>query len=294
MVLMFMGIGPLCYGTVDLDTAKVIQTSEVITYYEMVLPFFLVGYLISIFIQIRFFKKNVHSTSPADIQPGKSLFRVLFIFFLALIGYFLTQSEIGASGLGTAFPLMRKLLYPAIILSIYLALSTKQTPFVITALIVSLIGFYFAFISVWRNELIMISASVGLGFLLFSRKYVPYLVLFGILGVVYVLPFQQLKKFQYSNIQGNLFQSFLLSMESPLDQKLTFSAYFFAERINYGREIAFIQHAVEKEWIRLRNGETYIETVQQLIPRVLWPDKPSFNTYINIVVPRTFTLPIPF
>ena len=55
-------------------------------------------------------------------------------------------------------------------------------------------------------------------------------------------------------------------------------------------EVAYIQHGLETGVIELRDGETYWEAIQQLVPRVVWPRKPSFNATTNYLLPRQIGL----
>lgn len=48
---------------------------------------------------------------------------------------------------------------------------------------------------------------------------------------------------------------------------------FFAERINYGRELAYAQNGINKRYLEYRYGMSYVEIFLQLIPRVVWARK---------------------
>jgi len=47
---------------------------------------------------------------------------------------------------------------------------------------------------------------------------------------------------------------------------------------------------MNRNWLNYKEGETYEQIVLQLVPRILWPDKPSFNQYSNHYIPRRIGL----
>lgn len=282
---LFLGIGPisyyLSYFTWELLTPKIVSF-----YLAQVMPFLTGGFLL-VFLRDFFQRKKVsEQTHDVELQGEPNFIKyVIFFFILSLIGYFLAQTDIAHSGVGTFFPVFRLFLYPSIILAVYqVRLSNKLT--IIIACIVLILGFYFTLTSIWRSQLILFMGSVAIGLLKRSLKYGFPILIGGLVFILLILPFQHLKKVEYQKVKSDLSGNFFRTLDLGFEQRLNFAALFFAERINYGREIAYIQHAIDKKWLPSRKGETYQELFLQVIPRSIWPDKPSFNFFTNYYLPR--------
>lgn len=105
--------------------------------------------------------------------------------------------------------------------------------------------------------------------------------------LIFIIPFQQLKKSVTSNSNFNTNVAFNQSLNYTLDERLAIAGSFFAERINYTREMGYVQNAVEKKYLPYRDGQTYIEVFFQLIPRFFWAQKPVYNRFTGYELPRT-------
>lgn len=285
MALLFMGIGPFCYlfNQIEDRPDKIISGVTVIKLFNMLAPFFIIGYIVSLLIQFSF-KEGIDNKKIqgelVDFNEGLlNKVKVLF-FILSVVGYKLAQLEISTSGLGTLFPVFKSFLYPNMVLSIY-TVQIKRGKSLLLALIICITGFYFAVTSWWRSELIMVSGAIIVGLLLKSRKTMFPVIILGIIGILYILPFQQLKKIEYEKTKQNLSGTFVKTLNLSFEERLAFASSFFAERINYGRELAYSQNGINKGYLEYRSGRSYLEVFLQLIPRLIWPDKPSFNTYNN-------------
>jgi hypothetical protein len=64
---------------------------------------------------------------------------------------------------------------------------------------------------------------------------------------------------------------------------------FACRRLNYTRELAYIDRALSQGF-PLSEGQSYINAALNLIPRSLWPEKPSLANYQNYELPRLIGL----
>jgi hypothetical protein len=286
--LIFMGVGPLAYLPVDIFWER-LDRGTVIRCFGSVAPFLAGG----IFIAVIYDKyiSNVQS-KVLDIPSFKSIgvLKITSLFFtLALVGYLFLQTSVALSGAGTFFPVFRIFLYPSLVLAVYLISTQKPLTFIYCTAIL-LVAFYLTATSEWRSQLIFFFGSIGIGLLLRSVKYLWPMIIAFLLMIMVLLPFQQFKKMNYNKTKGDFVGTFITTLEIPFEQRIIFASYFFAERINYGREIAYVQNAMERKWLDYSGGTTYEQVLLQLIPRAIWPTKPSFNQYTNHYIPRRIGL----
>ncbi len=285
MSLLFMGIGPFCYlfNQIEDRPDKIISGLMVIKLFNTLAPFFIIGYIVSLLVQLSFKEYPDNKKIQGELLDSNEglLNKVKVLFFvLSVVGYQLAQLEISTSGIGTLFPVFKTFLYPNMVLSIY-TVQIKRGKSVLLALIICFTGFYFAVTSWWRSELILASGAIVVGLLLKSRKTMFPVIVLGIIGILYILPFQQIKKIEYEKTKQNLAGTFIKTLNLSFDERLAFASSFFAERINYGRELSYSQNGINKGYLEYRFGLSYLEVFLQLIPRIVWQDKPSFNTYNN-------------
>ena len=290
--VMFFGLGFLSYANYDIQN-DTIGRDEILKQLEKLAPYLAIGYFCVSFFEYRKFKwqnkgrnfKNTHLNLTGYISNS------FCAFFLALayIGLVFSQLSFAGSGVGTFFPVFNNFIYPITILII--VKTEKKNPFSIVLLILLflLVGVD-AIFSSWRSQLIMFSISILIG--LNIRGKVNYLIL-SVIGIVYcfyVLPFQQLKKFNLSEYGNSPIEAFKASMNYDFEKRMEVFAQFLAERINYTREMAYVQSALDKGRLEEREGESYIEVLYQLIPRVFWEEKPSYAQYTGYQIPRKIEL----
>ena len=285
MSLLFLGIGPFCYLFYQIDERpdKIVSGIVIIRLFVEIAPYFIIGYVFSLALQLLIKRLHEKNTGEIDLihADEKLLNKVKLLFFiLSITGYQLAKLEISSSGLGTVFPVLKSFLYPNMVLSIY-TLNFRKKESVFLALLICLVGLYFAVTSWWRSELIMAFGAIVSGLLLQSKKAIIPVVILGVVGIMYVLPFQQVKKLDYEKAKENLGGVFVKTLNLTYEERLAFASMFFAERINYGRELAYAQNGINKRYLEYRYGMSYVEIFLQLIPRVVWAEKPSFNTYNN-------------
>jgi hypothetical protein len=290
-LLIFYGIGPIANTFVTLwwdykfARGLNVYTNQILTYVAFC-------YLIFTVITVLFFnKRNSKSARWLEMsQDVSSLNRLnAKILVLAFVGYLFADQEIAFSGIGTIFPVFKNLLFPSLVLMIYNA--RKQSP---TSIVLLLAGFMLvgmnAFFSTWRSELIMFMFSIGIGLVLRNKKFLKYGIIFGPLFIALVLPFQLLKKSGKISEDENIVSAFFNTLSNPDLKRSNLALDFLSFRLNYARECAYVLRGIKMGSIEYRYGETYNETVLQLVPRVFWPDKPSYNYLINRVIPRKIGL----
>lgn len=288
-LLIFYGLGPLCYGIAEIywDT----RVRKIIPIYInkvqwAILMSYLAGTIIFYIIDRR--KKALASAMSEVLNREKNVNRLTsLILILSVVGYTFSGSEISLSGIGTVFVVLKNLLFPGFVLLIFNA-SLKDR----LSLILLFCGFMIVgintFLSQWRSEFIVFLFSICTGLVLRNRRFLWLGLLLAPILFILVLPFQQLKK--SGKIKDadyiNAITTSITSKVSPMDMATSFIAY----RMNYGRESAYVLRGIDKKYISLKYGETYVETFTQLIPRVFWPGKPSYNRYSGYILPRKIGL----
>ena len=129
-----------------------------------------------------------------------------------------------------------------------------------------------------------------MGFLLKGRRFLWLAPVLLVLTLLFLLPFAHEKKLHYEQVSADPVTAFEQTIDLPMDERLQLVADFWAKRINGARELAFVVHGLQYELISLRYGASYLDALQQLVPRALWPDKPSFNRERNYYLARRIGL----
>jgi len=221
----FFGIGPLAYLPVDITWER-LDKDTVISCYSAVAPFFSGGLFISLVWDRFLNKKYSRQIAISDFEETfKTLNAAIFYFILSLLGYFLSKTDFALSGAGTFFPILRIFLYPTLVLCIYL-FDTKKPITFIFCVIVLMLSFYLTATSEWRSQLIFFFGSIGIGLLLRSVKYMWPMIIAFLLMIMILLPFQQVKKFNYSKTQSDYFGTFLSTLEIPFSKRIVFASFF--------------------------------------------------------------------
>ena len=132
--------------------------------------------------------------------------------------------------------------------------------------------------------------SIGLGLSLRKKIFLLYGFLFGPLIVMLIIPFQALKKSRKIKEDQNIVSAFVGSLSNKSYERESMTTTLLAFRLNYVRESAYVLRGIERKYISYRYGQTYSETILQLVPRAIWPDKPSYNHLANRVIPRQIGL----
>lgn len=289
-LLFFFGFGPLSYGFAKISWDRFAAKSLQL-YLNKALWIIIISYFISsIIFLIADYKK----------EPGKKLLfsgiinkkaeinrLSTIILILSIVGYTFSGETFAKSGAGTLFLVLKNLLFPALILVIYNAsIKNKLSVFLLLSGFV-LVGVN-TFLSQWRSEFFIFLFSIVIGLVLRNKKYLLTAILAGPLLFIVILPFQNIKK-RGDIKEGAYIEAIATSMDSKVDP-IDVATGFLAYRMNYGRESAYVLRGIDKQYISYRYGETYQELVLQLIPRFVWPDKPSYNHFTGFVLPRKIGL----
>jgi len=214
---------------------------------------------------------------------------ILAFLTLALMGYLGSLSDISASGIGTIFPVLKMFWYPVATLSV--ANATRRDARSLLLLLLALgIPSYFALLSGWRSELITVAGSIALGLALRSRRWAVLSPVLAAGLVIVVLPFAHLKKVEYERVSADPVGAFAETLTMLPQERLLFAAEFWATRVSGARELGYVAYTTNTGHIPLRGGESYVEALQQLVPRVLWSSKPSFNLGTNYYLARELGL----
>ena len=221
----------------------------------------------------------------ASIKP-----RTTFAFLaLALVGYLGSLAEISASGLGTIFPVLKMYWYPVAALGVASA-SRRDAASLLLLLLAMAIPGYFSLLSGWRSELITFAGSLTLGLALRSRRWAVLSPLLVASLVLLVLPFAHQKKVDYERVSADPVRALADTLTMSLQDRLLFTAEFWATRVSGARELGYVEYATTAGHLPLRGGDSYVEALEQLVPRILWPSKPSFNLSTNYYLARTLGL----
>ena len=129
-----------------------------------------------------------------------------------------------------------------------------------------------------------------MGLLLKGRRFLWMAPVFLVFTLLFLLPFANEKKLHYEQVSADPVAAFEKTIDMPMDERLQFVVDFWAKRINGARELAFVVHGLQYKRISLRYGASYRDALQQLVPRALWPDKPSFNLERNYYLARRIGL----
>jgi hypothetical protein len=222
------------------------------------------------------------------LVPRDRTFRVaVLISALALTGYVGLRLGLGGAGAETVFPVLRLLRYPSII---FLVVSARRPGQRVVATTFVLVSLAFSIASVWRSELVFIVVAVLLGIGLRRARLVPRLAIAGLLAFVFLLPFLNARKKAPDAFLQAPFAFFLESQQVGLLGRTQDVLGFIATRTNQGRDLAHLLVALDTGDVRSVGGQYYLDLVSQMVPRLLWPDKPSFSYQTGFVLPRVIGL----
>jgi hypothetical protein len=285
-VFLFFGLGSLAYLWQSVALEDRVPTARLIAAFSRAGPAFLVGYALAVIWDFRRRRKAL------VVQPPRSNFRsvpvALLILVLGLIGGWGSRFPFSTSGLGTIFPVLQMLVYPGLAIGVALVSLRRPVSMLIFGVLLA-IECYSALFSPWRSELIMLASSIGLGYL--WRTHRPFGLIVTLLFAIFILlPFAQEKKLHYQEVTAAPLAAFSRSFAISPQERLFFVADFWAVRIDGARELAYVEEALDSGRIAPRGGLTYWEALQQLVPRLLWPDKPSFNLAPNYYLARQIGL----
>jgi hypothetical protein len=290
-ILLFFGVGGLTYTfaaegwAVRFDPYE--QIVEAMANAGMAL---LAAYTLWVVLEMCIKRSEGHESDfdvPTIDQHALILLSVFW--FLSIVGRFASDSDVAKSSLGTILPVLRMFQYPIVVLVITMASRCKPYTFLFVIAVLAL-SVYQAFISPWRSDVIFLGGAVSLGLMLRGGRMLIASQLLLVASLLFLLPFANQKKIHYDNVIADPFTTFGEILETSLEERLRFVGDFWSIRINGLREAAFVSKGLAEGDISYRYGETYWEALQQLVPRVVWPDKPSFNQTSGFTLPREIGL----
>lgn len=282
------GIGGFCFVTFGSSTDRIPYDLSM-DYFPRVGLAFLLGYLFWVPVELRLASRAATTKNRQPVGHHFGSTPLLCLLLLSFVGYFGSQSDLALSGVGTVFPVLKGFLYPSVVLAIMQA-SSKDAASVVLATLVLVLATYLAVLSPWRSELIMLTACLGLAWGLKFRGALPAIGALLLVGILLLLPFADYKKNNYEEFQRDPTGAFIQSFGMDLDERVTFTGRFLGVRVDALREMVYVENALDRRWTEYRYGNTYWEVVQQLVPRLLWPNKPSFNQTTNFLLPRQIGL----
>jgi hypothetical protein len=131
----------------------------------------------------------------------------------------------------------------------------------------------------------MISATILLAVGLVRRISLPVVVLVGVFIMGVLIPFQNVKRANYKAFQENPIGVLQNSLEKGIIERWQEVGEFVAARIDYVRELVYVNRAVEAG-MPLQGGKTYLDALYQMVPRMLWRDKPQMSRWSGYDLPR--------
>jgi hypothetical protein len=290
--LISMGVGPLFYvlspqyfDTERIDHATVIQHALLSN------GLFLLGYLIVIGLELMD-RGSISDQAIVRRLRGFSEIQIYFLFVLGSSGIIAVNLGLNTSGVGTLFNIIYLFIFPIVALVIVRMDNKRPSSWATALFIISVVGAY-CLTSYWRSLSLVFGLSILLGITMKIRLQLRWTLLMSLFFVgwyIWLFPFLQLKKANAPTGATALFNTFIESQEMPIGLRMQESLGFLGLRTNGVREIGYLEAGLATNAVQLRWGESYKETLLQMIPRVVWPGKPSYNTSMNYELPRTLGL----
>jgi hypothetical protein len=279
-VLLFGAVGSAAYALAPgVERVRGIPESMVLVGWPFVIGY--IAYVAYEFWSTRDEAPSARADSRADLSPSF----IGVVLLAALVGYIGSGTDFSGSGVGTIFPVLKMFWYPAVAASVLVATKERVSSLVVLASAVG-VQTAFALLSGWRSELLSVAGAILLGLVLRRRAWLWVSPVIVVVTVLLLLPFAQLKKTDYARVQADPIAAFEETAAMPIDERITLVTEIWAERVNFVREMAFINAALESSRIDVRGGDTYVEAMMQLVPRIFWPEKPSFNVSTNYYLAR--------
>lgn len=286
-MLLLFGVGPFCYVTNGSPVPEPRPRYDLIGHMADAGQYVLAGYLAwCLFEFVRpLRKRESYSSEAASLTPTQ----IACVVAVGLVGYFMSGGDLAASGLGTIFPVARTLLYPTVVIAL-LRVRGADPATVLFAVPYYVLTLVLSVLSPWRSELIALLFGTLMVVIYRARRWAPAVAAAGV-GLVFVfIPYVDMKKTDPERMRADPVGAFVEVLGQPLGDRTDIVMAFLSIRTNGLRELAFVNDGLARGVITHRGGETYLEAALQIIPRVVWPDKPSFNQTSNGTLPRQIGL----
>ncbi len=291
IVCIFIALSSLFYYFIDNDINERIGQSEVLKQFSFILPPFVFGYFI-VFI-LDYYKWVGNSNKRYfNYFDFNDLDKFNFYFLLLIIFSKLILTRVnGTSGIFTIFVVFSRLIFPCIILVFY-TLKYKNLLSIINLCTIIFFIIIDLFFSQWRSDLIFVIISISISLIFkfhLTKKQIYRFCLLSFLLVVFYLPFQFAKK-NDENFDYKTIKVINTSFDVQILNGLKLIPEFVVNRLNYIREMAYVNSAISNNKIQYQNGDSYSNLIYQLIPRELWTNKPLFNEFYGRQIPRSIGL----
>ena len=291
--LLALGISPFIY-TFEFESLAGERLSKDVILSSSIGGFtcFTIGYLLAcIFESRKKYEASLFRFRPfrhQEMTPGQ----LLLLIGIVIIGVIGAKFGFGTSGAGTIFVIFYLLFYPLIVLSV-MKLDTKNAVSMLFCICLLATTFTLVLTSPWRSQLVLWGFSCFIGIIIrfgLRFRYVTLLAaLFG--GTFFIVaPFLHLKKVRAGDADFNVVSLFIESQRITIDTRIENTFGFVAARVNAVREMGFVGNGLEMGLTDKRMGDTYIEAILQLIPRIVWPNKPVFNYTSGFQIAREIML----
>jgi len=287
-VFLFLGVGPLLFTFYESEHER-LPLPDLIEAMATGASMFLIGYIFVVALDLWFERPAQRVSYRPIVAPPTSWAWIILLLVFSASGYAVTALGGGTMGAGTIFPLLKNFLYPVTML-VVLRFDRKDVQSALLCSGVLLFGLFVSLRSAWRSELIMFLGSMGLAMLLRSPKSAAVFFITGAATLFVLIPFQNYKKANYEETSRSLAQAFRESQSLNLQGRTDTVKEFFGIRVNSTREMGYVLKGVEYGDVDSRDGATYWEALLQLIPRLVWQDKPSFNQFTGYYLSRAIGL----
>jgi hypothetical protein len=283
-ILIFFCIGGLSFLAFPSADRRLYEDEVADLIFNSCIPL-LLGYAISCALELRSHRKaKGGEVRPINQFSADDLMALLAIGFAGtVLG---TVTEGFTANVVAAY--MALLFFPSILLCI---LNTNEfggvrlPTTVLVLLTAAIIGFF----SPWRSVLVILAATLLLGISLCRPRWLPGVSIVGFLAVSVLLPFQVIKRDSFAEFQAAPLQVIATTLEINYDERLSMVGEFAAKRLNYVRELVYVDLALEAGF-EPKWGDTYAGALKQLVPRALWPDKPALAEWAGFDLPREIGL----
>lgn len=284
-IFLFYGLGGLAF--VSFPASEHALSSAQIDYFVLSAGGkFVSGYVLAVLAE-RIVRKCSRSALALDPQPRLTERSFAVIAALGIAGMLFEQllPSVSSSAISAY---LKAFSYPAIFFSI---VDARRSMFWF-----SLAGVLFlsaadvAFFSLWRSVLVMLSATIMLGIAVRNSRLLPASFAIGVLALGLILPFQIIKRVDPEAFNESPVRVLEESLSIEFEDRYAIIGDFFAKRLDYMRELAYVSRAIDTDTLELQNGSTYTAVLLQMVPRTLWPGKPEVASWAGFELPRIIGL----
>ena len=281
-IFIFFGLGGLAFVSF-LDAEPILNNDEVFHYAAVSSRPLLVGYAIAVAVEYFLFKTPKR---PEPVLTKTCILPSGILLALAIMGFsgHLLEGRVSLGSFNSVPTYFKSLFFPCLLLALINTVMHKVTGRIITPLIF-LMAILTGVLSPWRSVLIILAATFMLGISLSRPKSAPLALGAGIMLLLFLIPFQNIRKSDPEAFGQHPVEAFKQVMNMSLRERSTDSGEFLAKRLNYLREAAYIYRATEAD-LTLLHGKTYEAVLAQLVPRFIWPEKPELARLAGYELPR--------